>query len=1551
MNRIIGVLAGVASASSLMLADSAIKAAVLLCAAVVATVLLGRDSASTRHFVWLLAMVSILLVPLLSAILPQWRVLPAWEGRPPQVAAQVAGWLPSRNFTEHTVEAPRRVDRVAVGPAIPMVDGPETSMPNAANAPAAPKIDVESPTPRLNWGYGLPMVWAMGCAALLMRLLAARWTLWNSERQASVVGTAEKGSIPDRFDDGRDVVSLQETFVPNDDCLVRALEAARAQLGIGRSITLLIHHEKTIPIVWGIFRCRLLLPAAARQWSDEQLRSVMLHELAHIRRHDTTSQLLTQIACALHWFNPLVWIAAWRMHVECERACDDLVLDSGVRPSSYAGHLLEVVARLSPVRGVAASGLAMARPSTLEGRVRAILCPTLNRRRLTGVLTVAAIVVGATIAIPLAMLRGAEEKVSADDGRENATNTATLDAAVEAQMDWGAPVNGLRGALVIRSSGAGKSEAIYLALQNVSEAPLRFVDTTKSERLRTLYMSDTKGILAGLSNEEPTMTDVTLQPREVVYLSMMPAENDQVNAVMIEGIRKDSLQTWRAVLNMEFAARGDAWSGKLTTGETRCALRDGVAQPRNKEAQALFKVWQNSARLDGDIPGGLVRLLHEKVKEFIRNNERDAGGAPYAQKMKPHERRFANTGDWKAADVVALLDDIASASTIPLETTLDHLARNSLKPGSPLPPALNQVDWGAPLESGLRMAYELEPQTEAYHLGTEIKARILLHNTGKEPVSLITTSFQQPQHSARLAGGAELQLDSTYWTTLGRKQAYRLAPGEYCEIYTPGLGIGAQDNSIDDWANVRAGSWIRCAAGDEVIFTPGVAMLFYENEGEPKADWWLDFITERLNRETPVPTDRKEREYLLYRVVRELYGAAPSTTEGDAFASDESPDALQNLAKLLAQHPYGKRSAGLIRAGSTTFRVLPADANADQRPRVATGPGWYSLSDDVKLSVTRRPLASTVVNEASIIYFQQGKENFVSQVSLPSGYDTWAAAMKKDAKELWVAEAGMLRRYDFTNPLQPLETRYEASGISNAPIPDELRVALDPFLSKSVSDAPKLKQAAPPPAAAPEEETKQRAGDPGTAVNRPVKPPEAVIVEIAKGGSLRVNEAICTLDELKALASRDPKRRFIIRTDEDVSFATSVEVLEAIKAAGVTDVMLANAERDAKLTPERLLGTWRGTVNGKNLVISFHRPPAEKDVQVNIYRDDATIGVIATFTIAPDGESLALARSDGSGGSKPFGVIVPTEPGTLRLKLSEEGNVASEAANVVLTRDAEVDATEPRQKEARELFGIWKQTANADGTIPGTFIGRLASEVRTYVKLNPTLYSAGELPKLLPRFVTSRDWTQAQSIELLDDVAYYSTKPIEAAVANAKLPSDALWRTKVELEDIPVRISQWSEPKKGLRIGVHIAGGEWRNGEKVRVELWLHNVGNEQVMFEALPDDAPFGVTAWATDAEGNDHWSVAGSFLLPLQPELCTLPSGYVARVRAFDLPFADGVSESEARSRPKFIGLTPGSYKLHLSWLDSTGPAADPARSQTWRGALETPEFAFKLMDADKD
>jgi beta-lactamase regulating signal transducer with metallopeptidase domain/uncharacterized membrane protein len=379
MTRTLLIVAGMFGASGPVLMDSAVKGTALLVVAAIAALTLRRDSAATRHLVWLLAMAAVLVVPVLSAMLPRWRVLPEWVRIPPAMARPGDGAMePARPAVPEDVASP---SATAYRPAV----RPPDSRPASATPAAIPASAAAS----WSWLDALTLVWVLGSCVLILRLLASRWMLGKTERQRTVIGSSGQPSpIHRRF--------------------ANALEAACSQPRIGRPVTLWIHPDRTIPLVWGILRNRLVLPAAAGHWGDEQLRSVLLHELAHIKRRDTTARLLAQIACALHWFNPLVWLAAWRLGVECERACDDLVLANGVRPSAYAGHLLDAVTGFSPAGWVHSGGLAMARKSSLERRLVAVLSDELNRRGVSVALAAIALALAAGIAVPIAMLRAAD---------------------------------------------------------------------------------------------------------------------------------------------------------------------------------------------------------------------------------------------------------------------------------------------------------------------------------------------------------------------------------------------------------------------------------------------------------------------------------------------------------------------------------------------------------------------------------------------------------------------------------------------------------------------------------------------------------------------------------------------------------------------------------------------------------------------------------------------------------------------------------------------------------------------------------------------------------------------------------------------------------------------------------------------------------------------------------------------------------------------------------------------------------------------------------------
>jgi hypothetical protein len=137
-----------------------------------------------------------------------------------------------------------------------------------------------------------------------------------------------------------------------------------------------------MPQTWGTLRPAVLLPADVNDWSIQRRRVVLMHELAHVKRKDCLTQVMAQTACSFYWFNPLVWMAARRLRMEREVACDDQVLEKGTRASDYADLLLDIARTLHSGRCSSLTAVAMARQSQLEGRLLAILNPSLNRKGL-----------------------------------------------------------------------------------------------------------------------------------------------------------------------------------------------------------------------------------------------------------------------------------------------------------------------------------------------------------------------------------------------------------------------------------------------------------------------------------------------------------------------------------------------------------------------------------------------------------------------------------------------------------------------------------------------------------------------------------------------------------------------------------------------------------------------------------------------------------------------------------------------------------------------------------------------------------------------------------------------------------------------------------------------------------------------------------------------------------------------------------------------------------------------------------------------------------------
>ncbi len=168
------------------------------------------------------------------------------------------------------------------------------------------------------------------------------------------------------------------TALVQDEGWLGLVDELSLELGLTRHIRLLQAKGPAMPMTWGIRRPAILLPAEADEWTAERRRDVLLHELAHVKRHDFLIQLIARIACAVYWFHPLVWLAATRLREERERACDDHVLRAGATPSAYATHLLDIARGLRAARATSLASVAMARsrPRRRGLRNRPLSAPT-----------------------------------------------------------------------------------------------------------------------------------------------------------------------------------------------------------------------------------------------------------------------------------------------------------------------------------------------------------------------------------------------------------------------------------------------------------------------------------------------------------------------------------------------------------------------------------------------------------------------------------------------------------------------------------------------------------------------------------------------------------------------------------------------------------------------------------------------------------------------------------------------------------------------------------------------------------------------------------------------------------------------------------------------------------------------------------------------------------------------------------------------------------------------------------------------------------------------
>jgi uncharacterized protein (TIGR03435 family) len=180
------------------------------------------------------------------------------------------------------------------------------------------------------------------------------------------------------------------------------------QLAKGRHVRVWRNDAIGAPVTWGILRPIILVPAGFEELPSESREAVIRHELAHIQTQDFLMRGLAEIARALIWFQPLMWIVRRQLREEQELACDNCVLEAGGKPSAYAKLLLDWDAR----RGMHSIAVGIAHHSCLKRRLYALLDPNLRRDRVAGAGAAGALFVALAGALPLAAVQLAQPQTA-----------------------------------------------------------------------------------------------------------------------------------------------------------------------------------------------------------------------------------------------------------------------------------------------------------------------------------------------------------------------------------------------------------------------------------------------------------------------------------------------------------------------------------------------------------------------------------------------------------------------------------------------------------------------------------------------------------------------------------------------------------------------------------------------------------------------------------------------------------------------------------------------------------------------------------------------------------------------------------------------------------------------------------------------------------------------------------------------------------------------------------------------------------------------------------
>jgi beta-lactamase regulating signal transducer with metallopeptidase domain len=380
------------------------------------------------------------------------------------------------------------------------------------------------------------------------------------------------------------------------------LDDERKYAGVDKPVLLYSSSVVSTPLTWGSVAPIVLLPEDAIDWPEAHRRIVLRHELAHIARGDSLTQLVAGFACALYWFHPLVWITERRLRAECERACDDNVVSLGTPAAEYAAHLLEVARSARAFGAPGFLSVAMARPSQLEGRLLAVLNESRRRVSLSRRARPVAALLTGLVLIPLAAFRAVPKP---DDSSASRTASSLPTPAIE-QVALAAIAS-----VVARKSSASADTTFQLSAPARAGGTLVLNLKTGGSVAITAWDKPEVYVRASLGGRDWRTTEVTLTPDSDgarLESDFTARSNNQStrHVFAINVPRKYNVRLSSSGGSLSIDGVDGRFTGHTGGGEITLARSSGDAQIQTGGGD----IYIHDSRLSGSVStgGGVVRI-------------------------------------------------------------------------------------------------------------------------------------------------------------------------------------------------------------------------------------------------------------------------------------------------------------------------------------------------------------------------------------------------------------------------------------------------------------------------------------------------------------------------------------------------------------------------------------------------------------------------------------------------------------------------------------------------------------------------------------------------------------------------------------------------------------------------------------------------------------------------------------------------------------------------------------------------------------------------------